>query len=100
MRLQFNLSLGTVDLYDRYTPDTKFPCLLQPIANASSSRWNDRLRSQDGTASASEFLSLSVEHHPVDRSEIDARVNMNMKPLNVFLSRPFLERVGNSGLRV
>jgi len=80
--MTLNASLHTLELFDRYTPNTVFSRLISPIQSGS-----DQSRTEP-------VFSMLFEHNPLD-SNYNYRLNLQMLPLEIVISKMWLDNIQN-----
>lgn len=78
--------MKTADVYDYYTPKTRFPALITPI-------WKEKQDSQ-----GEHVLGIGFDLNPIDDPNIDFRVKLNMKPLEVVFNMILVNRISTCPL--
>ena len=71
--------MKTAGVYDYYTPNTRFPALISPVATEEQE--------------TDHVLGIGFDLNPIDDSNIDLRVKLQMQPLEIILNMLLVNRI-------
>jgi len=86
----FGVDIESVDVEDYHTPNSKYPRLIEAISDSDN---KSAIKSSSSAILTSPyFFSLAFENNPIDNFA-NYKLKLAMKPLNIVLSRPYLDRI-------